>query len=205
MERVFATLLYRRKLLSNPTTANRLMRELLKESYKVRDYDHSGKLWSRKNYPLGYTSYGSLSQMYEMSTTFADLRRLIDPHVRRFSQQMEWDLGKGNLEMSSLWININSANSYHGLHMHPLSVVSGTFYLQVPKDSGSIKFEDPRSGLYMAAPPPKPKTKIENQRHIEVKSKAGEVVLFESWLRHEVTQNLSSEDRVSVSFNYEWI
>jgi uncharacterized protein (TIGR02466 family) len=30
------------------------------------------------------------------------------------------------------------------------------------------------------------------------------VVLFESWLRHEVAANQAEEDRVSISFNYHW-
>jgi uncharacterized protein (TIGR02466 family) len=33
---------------------------------------------------------------------------------------------------------------------------------------------------------------------------AGHVVLFESWLRHEVAQNPVTAERVSVSFNYDW-
>jgi uncharacterized protein (TIGR02466 family) len=204
MERCFSTLLYRKKLLSKPALLNRLVKELSKESYKIRDYDHAGKIWSKKNYPLGYTSYGSLSEMYEMSSTFAQLRKAIDPHVKKFGSQLDWDLGKGSLEMKSLWININSTNSYHGLHLHPLSVVSGTFYVQVPKDSGAIKFEDPRMNCFMASPPPLQQASRENLRNIEIKSNPGEIILFESWLRHEVTQNLSGEDRISVSFNYEW-
>jgi uncharacterized protein (TIGR02466 family) len=204
MERFFSTLIYKKKLLSNSARLNRLIRELAKESYKIRDYDHAGKVWCKKNYPLGYTSYGSLSQMYEMSTTFDQLRKFIDPHVNKVAKDLDWDLGKGQLEMNSLWININSTNSYHGLHLHPLAVLSGTFYVEVPKDSGAIKFEDPRMNSFMATPPPKPKARSQNQRTMEIKSKAGELVLFESWLRHEVTQNLSSEDRVSISFNYEW-
>ena len=93
MDRFFSTLIYRRKLLASQTRSSRLIRELLKESYKIRDYDHAGKIWSRKNYPLGYTSYGSLSQMYEMSTTFDQLRKLIDPHVHKVAKQLDWDLG----------------------------------------------------------------------------------------------------------------
>ena len=34
--------------------------------------------------------------------------------------------------------------------------------------------------------------------------RAGRVVLFESWLRHEVPPNQSSSERVSISFNYSW-
>ena len=32
----------------------------------------------------------------------------------------------------------------------------------------------------------------------------GDVLLWESWLRHEVPMNMSEDDRISVSFNYSW-
>ena len=33
---------------------------------------------------------------------------------------------------------------------------------------------------------------------------AGNVILFESWLRHEVPVNQTDDQRISVSFNYAW-
>ena len=33
---------------------------------------------------------------------------------------------------------------------------------------------------------------------------SGTVLLWESWLRHEVPLNQSAEERISVSFNYRW-
>jgi uncharacterized protein (TIGR02466 family) len=35
--------------------------------------------------------------------------------------------------------------------------------------------------------------------------KVGDVMLWESWLRHEVPMNMADDDRISVSFNYSWI
>jgi uncharacterized protein (TIGR02466 family) len=35
-------------------------------------------------------------------------------------------------------------------------------------------------------------------------AEAGSVVLFESWLRHEVAPNPLDSERVSISFNYGW-
>ena len=37
-----------------------------------------------------------------------------------------------------------------------------------------------------------------------VEPAAGEVLLWESWLRHEVPLHMAEEDRISVSFNYGW-
>jgi uncharacterized protein (TIGR02466 family) len=39
---------------------------------------------------------------------------------------------------------------------------------------------------------------------VTVPARAGRVVLFESWLRHEVPAGGSARERVSLSFNYHW-
>ena len=52
--------------------------------------------------------------------------------------------------------------------------------------------------------PRKAKARMANRTWIEIPAKAGNLVLFESWLRHEVPPNPANEERVSVSFNYGW-
>jgi len=44
----------------------------------------------------------------------------------------------------------------------------------------------------------------ETQLCPQVAARTGAVVLFESWLRHEVPANESAGERVSISFNYSW-
>jgi uncharacterized protein (TIGR02466 family) len=67
-----------------------------------------------------------------------------------------------------------------------------------------LKFEDPRLDRFMAAPPRVSGARRENQAHITYPAEAGNVVLFESWLRHEVPANRVAEERISISFNYHW-
>jgi uncharacterized protein (TIGR02466 family) len=43
-----------------------------------------------------------------------------------------------------------------------------------------------------------------NQAYVKYKAEAGKLILFESWLRHEVSANQSDEERISISFNYDW-
>ena len=76
-------------------------------------------------------------------------------------------------------------------------MISGTYYVQVPKGSGAIQFEDPRMDLMMAAP----MRKVGMVQAIQPKN--DQLVLFESWLRHEVKPNQSQQDRISISFNYD--
>lgn len=166
--------------------------------------DDEGRRWSKKNYVAGYTSYSSISNLHERSSNFEALKLALDQEVMRFAKHLEMDLQGKQLKISSFWINIMGKNTHHSFHLHPLSAISGTYYVQVPKDSGSFKIEDPRIACFMGSPPRKPAAKVENRRYIDLSCKPGEILLFESWLKHEVPANRSDQDRVSISFNYDW-
>jgi uncharacterized protein (TIGR02466 family) len=56
----------------------------------------------------------------------------------------------------------------------------------------------------MAAPPRKAKARQENRQFAYMKPVPGTVLLWESWLRHEVPLNEAESERISVSFNYSW-
>jgi uncharacterized protein (TIGR02466 family) len=181
-----------------------LNRQLLKEGRQLKIDDAAGRRWSAKNYRGGYTSYGSSHQLHRLSPTFQDLERRLKRHVKAFAEAVEWDLKGRELAMTDCWLNIMSRNAVHGLHLHPLSTLSGTYYVQVPAGSPGIKFEDPRLDRYMAAPPRLVRAGPKNRPWITLPAAAGHVVLFESWLRHEVASHPTAAERVSVSFNYNW-
>lgn len=176
-----------------------LNRALLAEVRKIRARDAAGRRWSARSYPGGYTSYGSLDQLHRMSSTFIALRGRIDRHVRSFARTLGWDLQGRPLAMTDCWANVMGPGAAHGLHLHPQAVVSGTYYVQVPRGAPGLKFEDPRLASFMAAPQRRAGT------HVTLPARAGSVVLFESWLRHEVPPCLGRGARVSLSFNYHWL
>lgn len=175
-----------------------LNRELRTEIRKIRGRDAAGRRWSARNYPGGYTSYGSLDQLHRMSSTFIGLRERIDRHVGRYARAQGWDLRGRPLQMTDCWANVMGRGAAHGLHLHPQAVVSGTYYVQVPRGAPGLKFEDPRLASFMAAPLRRAAT------HVTLPARAGALVLFESWLRHEVPPCLTAGERISLSFNYHW-
>jgi uncharacterized protein (TIGR02466 family) len=177
---------------------------LLRECRQLRVDDVAGRSWSRANYPGGYTSYGSQHRLYEISPTFAVLGKLLLPHVASFARSVDWDLRARRLTMTDCWVNIMPQGVVHSLHLHPLSTLSGTYYVQVPAGAPGIKFEDPRLERFMAAPPRAASAKRANRPWVTLPARAGELVLFESWLRHEVAANRLAAERVSISFNYSW-
>ncbi len=198
----FPTQIYCAPLLT--TGGDKLNRELLLECQQVREFDEEGQRWSSKNYPGGYTSYGSMDQLHRFSSTFMELNRQLDRHVRAYAKAQDWDLGGRRLEMTDCWVNIMPFATVHSLHLHPNSVVSGTYYVATPKGCAGLKFEDPRLASFMAAPPRLAERRPSNQVFVTYPASAGHVILFESWLRHEVAANPVKAERISLSFNYHW-
>ncbi|HKI74349.1 MAG TPA: TIGR02466 family protein [Pseudomonadales bacterium] len=178
--------------------------DLLHECLQLREDDTAGVRWSKQNYPGGYTSYNSVSYMYQVSPTFAALRDKLDRHVEAYVDALEWDMQGRELAMTDCWVNIMPRQVVHPLHLHPLATISGTYYVQAPGGASGLKLEDPRLDRFMAAPPRKADCRPENKQWIVIPAEAGNVVLFESWLRHEVPPNPSAKERVSISFNYNW-
>jgi uncharacterized protein (TIGR02466 family) len=181
-----------------------LNRQLVKECIQLRIDDLAGRRWSTHNYPGGYTSYGSAHRLQLVSPTFKQLQTQLDRHVAAFAAALEWDLAGRPLTMTDCWVNIMPTGTVHALHLHPLASVSGTYYVRVPLGSAGIKFEDPRLDRFMAAPPRRAAARRESRAWVTLPAAPGRLVLFESWLRHEVTANTASRERISVSFNYNW-
>jgi uncharacterized protein (TIGR02466 family) len=199
---LFPTLVYEAPLAAaDPRSFNR---RLLTECLQYREDDAAGRDWSKTRYPGGYTSYASLNRMHTLSPTFAALERKLRRHVRAFARALEFDLEGRELGITDCWINVMPQLVVHSLHLHPLSTISGTYYVRTPRGTAGIKFEDPRLDRYMAAPPRRADARAERRPWFTVAAEAGKVVLFESWLRHEVPPNPAASERVSVSFNYNW-
>lgn len=200
---LFPSQIYYAKLSTTKNT--QLQKDLLKEALRISEIDIEGQDWCETNYPGGFTSYSSLCRLNQMSSTFLDLQKKIDKHVAKYIKAMEMDISPKELTMTTCWVNIMPPGVTHSMHIHPLSVISGTYYLQTPKNCSAIKFEDPRMVNFMASPPRKSTAHRDNQRFVSFQAKEDHVVLFESWMRHEVPPNLAKEPRISISFNYDWI
>lgn len=195
---LFPTRLYRSKLSGIDAD------ELQTSCYSIAEDDEAGQEWCEaEGYP-GYTSYASLTDLPWRFPIFADIVKQLDHHVAAFADDLEFDLGGGKLVLEDLWINILPEGGIHTAHIHPHSVVSGTTYVKLPEGTSAIKYEDPRLQMMMAAPPKKKDAREENRQFVYVRPEVGDVLLWESWLRHEVPMNMAEDERISVSFNYKW-
>ncbi|MDT8328238.1 MAG: 2OG-Fe(II) oxygenase family protein [Roseovarius sp.] len=178
--------------------------ELEASCYSIAEDDEAGQEWCEENGYPGYTSYASLTDLGWRFPIFKDLVKVLNKHVAAFAKDLEFDLDDKKLKLEDIWINILPEGGTHSSHIHPHSVISGTTYVAMPDGASALKLEDPRSAMMMAAPARRKDAREELKTFIYVAPEVGDVLLWESWLRHEVPMNMSEEDRISVSFNYSW-
>src|SRR5688572_9350795 len=163
--------------------------------------DAAGRRWSREHHYPGYTSYGSLNDLPKRDPAFADLQKLLVRHAAAFAKECAFDLPR-KPRLDSLWANLLKAGGRHSGHIHPHSIISGTFYVEAPPGAGAIGFEDPRLPMMMAAPQRRDDAPEQLRTFVEVEPRPGLLLMWESWLRHEVRAGRGRGERLSISFNF---
>jgi len=106
------------------------------------------------------------------------------------------------------WANVNEPGDYNNLHNHRGGFWSGVYYVQTgdEKDAGKgggISFRNPTLAPLAAANlkglPRELKSLFESERTIQPRE--GMMLLFPSWLEHQVHPHGMSAPRISISFD----
>ena len=193
---LFATRLYQEVLADDA-----LLADLARSIESLAADDAAGQRWSAEHGYKGYTSYASLDDLPRRDPVIADLAKILAKHAAAFSRHCAFELAR-KPRLDSLWVNLLKGGGHHGGHIHPHSIISGTLYVEVPPGSGAIRFEDPRLPLMMAAPTRSPDAPEELRSFVTVQPRPGLLLLWESWLRHEVMPGSGRGQRLSISFNF---
>jgi len=99
------------------------------------------------------------------------------------------------------WLNINKQGDYNEIHSHNPhegNFLSGVFYVRCPINSGRIRFYDPRPNIGSS---PEMMYYCDGARYQWIEPKSNMLLLFPSWLEHDVEINKSKKERVSIAFN----
>ena len=196
VRRLFVTQLYEAEIAGTD-----LLADLAHSIRSLAVDDEAGIRWSREHRYPGYTSYASLNDLTRRDPSFGSLSRLLTKHASAYAVECEFELTR-KPRLDSLWVNLLRGAGHHSAHIHPHSIISGTLYVEVPKGSGAIRFEDPRLPLMMAAPTRHATAPEELQPFVTVEPRPGLLLLWESWLRHEVLPGSGRGERLSISFNF---
>ena len=196
IRQLFATPLYEADLADAA-----LLADLAHSIRTLAGDDEAGRRWSRDHGYKGYTSYASLNDLPRRDPAFADFARIILKHAARFADDLAFDLPR-KPKLDSLWVNLLKGAGHHSAHIHPHSILSGTFYVEVPPGAGAIRFEDPRLPLMMAAPTRRADAPEAMRPFVTIAPRPGQLLLWESYVRHEVLPGTAKAERLSVSFNF---
>lgn len=122
------------------------------------------------------------------------------PAIEKVMTDMNWDKEKQIAKINNMWAIVNTGGSANLRHQHGNSTISGAYYVRAPVNSGDIVFYDPRPAPVYSHP----NTTNPNFLNAQVNSvspKEGALVLFPSFLDHSVNENISSSERIVISFN----
>jgi len=92
----------------------------------------------------------------------------------------------------------------HSNHSHPHSLLSGVFYLKIPKNAPPIIFSDPRDHYKYIQYPVKfgnPQDMYKLLPEYVINPTEGLMLMWPSWLEHQVPSSKCSEERIAVAFN----
>ncbi len=102
------------------------------------------------------------------------------------------------------WINKHIPGDWASSHQHRNSVISGVYYLQIPKNSGGVVFEKPHgytNNFHETLGFEYTEKTLYNTDTFTLIPKEGEILLFPSHLLHSVQKNNTNTIRYSLAFN----
>lgn len=186
--------------IANSETLNK---HLVKTIYAEREKDRDGI--ARSNFKeLG--SWHSHNNLHKS----APYSELVD-HITDAGEKIGNDLGfhkDYNLQIGTMWSVLNPPGGANRAHVHPGCLWSGAYYVQAPKDSGSIEFVEPRTMHLMNQPRYVPNSKRPKECWTKVRFApiAGRMLIFPAWLYHAVDPNMTEEtgdasNRIVIAFN----
>ena len=115
-----------------------------------------------------------------------------------------WKFNPEKVGVTEIWGIINKKNTFNQTHNHPNTYLSAAYYVKAPKDCGDIQFHEPNEVKKFRHPVIEKKNQL-NSSGFSIKAEEGNLLVFPSYLYHSVGKNLSSEDRIVISFNVDII
>ena len=175
--------------------------EKLKEfAYHVKDEDPKGRQVSNEG---GWQSWDFIDEVMEVNP-LSELRAKIYEIAGRACD--EWGFKHYSLFITNSWININGRGASNRLHTHPGCILSGVYYVDIPKCcSGPFTFvkdfKDQQLKEHWGNANNFETYEEMNMNEVDFYPENDMMMLFPSWMMHAVSKSSSDEDRISISFN----
>ena len=149
----------------------------------------------------GWHSQTNMHELSKFKTIYTQIKSVI----KELSQHLGIDLDAYKLITSGMWANVSNKYAYNKTHNHPGDIWSCVYYVKSGENGAKIWFIDPREQAHMVPIPFKDSQQTSAfSPQVFYAPKEGTVVVFPSWLKHEVDSNLSDETRISISANFHY-
>lgn len=135
----------------------------------------------------------------------SSIKNQIDKHIHTYKNDILQVANDIEIYITNSWLMKHNKGHYAHEHSHANSIISGVYYIEVPKMSGSLIFHKASNNISnVMSPVVALKYKKYNEYNSEdyaVKTKDNLLVLFPSNLRHSVPVSLSENPRYCIAFN----
>ena len=130
------------------------------------------------------------------------LHKMLTPHIAHALKDYGYD--PTYIVSVGYWSIISFEGAYNERHHHPNSLLSGAFYVDAPHGSGALVFTEPRYGKLMENRAGRDENAMIH-KHQRIIPTTGRLVIFPSYLEHQVELTTSVEPRIIYSFNVQMI
>ena len=169
----------------------------------VENFLSDEKLTSN-SYPWSHkTTYRNVKGGLKIFPEMREFEEYLCDVAKNFLSSLGYDLKK-QMDAYIFASELRKGN-YHNAHTHPNCIISGVFYLKIPSNSSRIIFHDPRPFRKFIMIPYKEEVDKETPGlfvpEIFIQPHEGLLLMWESWLEHEVEPNNSDDSRIALIFN----
>jgi uncharacterized protein (TIGR02466 family) len=142
-----------------------------------------------------YTDFHTRDNRIDIFDLIPEFCLEVENHVKEYSKYT--DIKINDDYSAEYWTQDYKEKSVHRIHDHGIHGISGTYYVRANDAAGAISFINPNQSSqyvnYISGEP---------ARYEFVKPEKGKLVLFPSYLLHEVSQSGPNAIRTSISFNF---
>jgi len=179
---IFPTPIYFSKININFTTEEL---SFIDEIKKFNCYENEGNFTSNDTYILN-------------NIIFKNLKKQLDLKIKDYFDKVICTENNIIPHITQSWLNFTRTNQFHHRHQHFNSLVSGVLYINCDEKFDNIKFF---SNKYEMIKFKVKEYNIFNSTGWTFPVKTGDIILFPSYLSHEVSIKQGNNLRISLAFN----
>lgn len=129
------------------------------------------------------------------------VRAIVDAfsyNCNEIARDTGWDLERHEIRVTDFWAHLTPPGRSTQSHHHMPDHLSCAYYVRTPPECGNLRIDDDRKHRILEPDgTPGPTTST----FVEIPAREGRMVIFPSWMSHQVGENRSGEQRISLSMN----